>query len=173
VLPHEKVLSHGKPITVQVTGVSYEEATTQQLWDVFELPFGHGSELFLAMGEMAARGDEFVLRGVELRGLPHRGTFSLMFRRAEYALIRRICVNASLGSQTCHLRLDDVCCAACRTAAPSRSCSGKLNMRQHVPDAAFWLLEFECELRGNYPLTFRRSPDILVRLHGPADTKRD
>lgn len=133
-------------MTVQVTGVSYEEATTQQLWDVFELPFAHGSELFLAMGEMAARGDEFVLRGVELRGLPHRGTFSLMFRRAEYALIRRRCVDASLGSQTCYLRLD-VCCAACRTAAPSRSCSGKLHMRQRVPDAAILLLEIECTKR--------------------------
>ena len=47
---------------LQVTGISYEQAVSRQLWDLFEAPFNR-SEPLEAMVEMAARGTPVIQQG--------------------------------------------------------------------------------------------------------------
>lgn len=62
----------------QVTGT--DAAAGQQLWQVFTRPFAEDSAAWEAALEVAARGDEFILRCCRVAENPERGTFSLQFR---------------------------------------------------------------------------------------------
>jgi hypothetical protein len=67
---------------VQVAGVDARTAAGQPLWQLFTRPFAEDSPAWEAAMEVAARGDEFILRCCRVAEAPERGTFSLQFRSA-------------------------------------------------------------------------------------------
>ncbi len=67
-------------LTPQVTGLAFGDVAGRQLWDTFVAPWDADSEPFATLCEMAARGDDFVVRGARLRARPRRGAFTLSFR---------------------------------------------------------------------------------------------
>ena len=66
----------------QVAGVDAHTAAGQPLWRLFARPFADDSPAWEAAVEVAARGDEFILRCCRVADAPERGTFSLQFRSA-------------------------------------------------------------------------------------------
>lgn len=64
----------------QVAGIGPAAALERPLWELFRRPFDDESTAWLAAQEVAARGDEFIVRACRVAGEPERGTFSLQFR---------------------------------------------------------------------------------------------
>lgn len=69
-------------LRVQVVGIDAHQAAGQPVWRLFARPFAEDSPAWEAAMEVAARGDEFILRCCRVADAPERGTFSLQFRSA-------------------------------------------------------------------------------------------
>ena len=63
-----------------MAGIEPAAALQTPLWSLFERPFGDETDAWTACCEVAARGDEFIIRACRAAGQPERGTFSLQFR---------------------------------------------------------------------------------------------
>lgn len=85
---------------MQVTGIRQAAALERPLWELFLRPFGDESDAWLAAREVAARGDEFIVRACRVADAPELGTFSLQFRCAVWSVWCAICAMHSIPEGT-------------------------------------------------------------------------
>jgi hypothetical protein len=87
-------------VSPQVAGVDAHQAAGQPLWRLFTRPFADDSPAWEAAVEVAARGDEFILRCCRVADAPEQGTFSLQFRSAALDSCCKPCAACQSYSRT-------------------------------------------------------------------------
>jgi len=77
---HTRHRTHPVRLECVEAGTGPAAALEKPLWELFRRPFDDESTAWLAAREVAARGDEFIVRACRVAGEPELGTFSLQFR---------------------------------------------------------------------------------------------